>query len=36
MLPDKDEVCKTARFLKMFDKYVNRVCMYCHGVIHDL
>ena len=30
MGPDKDEVSETARFVKMFDKYVIHVCTYCH------
>ena len=36
MGPDKDEVCETARFVKMFDKYVNWFCMYYREIIHDI
>ena len=27
MGPDKDEVKETARFVKMFDKYANCICI---------
>lgn len=38
MGPDKDNVSETARFVKMFDKYVNCICMWLCVVIviHDV